>query len=267
MASSSSAPPPSVTIPSLKSTAVEASSSSAPPQSAVNAASSSAAPPPVNIPTLKSTAGEASLSSVPPQGKILTLKSSEEDEFQVEESIAIQSGTIKNMVEAGYTVIPLLNVESKSLIKILDYMIHHAAEKDATNKQQLEEFDKEFVKISFKMMSQLVFAANYLHIPGLMSLLCQTIADKIKNKSIKVVRRIFNITNDYTSEEEAEARREHEWAHNGEFDDTVDDLIIPNEEESDDEDDEDEDDDGTPEEGEEKEVRGVNVGEIEEINE
>ncbi|PHT24986.1 hypothetical protein T459_16804 [Capsicum annuum] len=106
------------------------------------------------------------------------------------------------MVGVGYTVIPLLNVESKVLIKIFDYMIHHSIEEDVTNKQQLEEFEKEFVKISFKIMSQLVFAANYLHIPGLMTLLCQTITGKIKNKSIKALRRIFNITNDYTTEEE-----------------------------------------------------------------
>ncbi|PHT76607.1 hypothetical protein T459_20129 [Capsicum annuum] len=77
-------------------------------------------------------------------------------------------------------------------------MIHHATEENATNKQQLEKFDMEFVKISFKMMSQLVFTANYLHIPGLVTLLCQTIAGKIKKKSIKADRRIFNITNDYT---------------------------------------------------------------------
>lgn len=149
------------------------------------------------------------------------------------------------MVEDGYTVIPLLNVDSKILIKILDYMINHHGEKNTdANAEQLKEFDKEFVKISFKKLTNLVFAANYLHIPGLMNLLCQTIADKIKNKSVNAVRKIFNITNDYTPEEEGEVRREYEWAHEGEFDDTVDDY-----------------DDTSEEEDEEEEVDGESEGE------
>ncbi|XP_055816817.1 SKP1-like protein 11 [Solanum dulcamara] len=172
----------------------------------------------------------ASSSLEPPQSKILTLRSSDNDEFQVEESIAIQSGTIKNMVEDGYTDIPLMNINSEVLTKILNYLMKHA-EKTGASEEELKEFDNEFAKMSFKKLSVFVFAANFLHISGLMSLLCQTIADKIKNKSVNAVRQIFNITSDYTPEEEAEVRAEHEWAHEGEFDDTIDDDDDTSEEE------------------------------------
>ncbi|CAN4114985.1 unnamed protein product [Withania somnifera] len=193
-------------------------------------ASSSSATPTSNILTLKPTNNEASSSSEPQLSKILTLKSSDDREFKMEESIAIQSGTIKHMVENGYTVIPLVKVESKMLIKILYYMISHHDEKTEANADQLREFDKEFVNVSIKKLSDLLFAANYLHIPGLMDLLCQTIANKIKNKSVDAVRKIFNITNDYSTVEEAEILREHEWAHEGQFDDTIDDDDMSEEE-------------------------------------
>ncbi|KAH0714243.1 hypothetical protein KY284_007148 [Solanum tuberosum] len=179
----------------------------------------------------------ASSSSVP-ESKILTLKSADNDEFQVEASIAVQSIAIKNMVEDGYTDIPLVNISSEVLIKIIDYLTKHA-EKSGCSEDELKEFDDEFVKMSIKKMSLFVYAANFLHIAGLTSLLCQAIADKIKNKSVNAIRRIFDITGDYTPEEEAEVRAEHDWAHEGELDETADEDDVvrdENEGESDDND-------------------------------
>lgn len=182
-----------------------------------------------------------SSSSSEPESNILTLKSADNNEFQVEASIAVQSTAIKNMVEDGYTDIPLVNISSEVLIKILDYLKKHA-ENSGCSEEELNEFDNEFVKMSIKKMSLFVYAASFLHIPGLTSLLCQTIADRIKNKSVNAVRRIFEIINDYTPEEEAEVRAEHDWAHDGELDDTVEE-----DDEVRDENDGENDDNGTPE--------------------
>ena len=55
-------------------------------------------------------------------------------------------------------------------------------------------------------------AANFLHINNLIDLMCQTIADRIKGKTTKDIRKILNIKNDLTPEEEAEARKENAWA-------------------------------------------------------
>ncbi|KAK4707894.1 hypothetical protein R3W88_028819 [Solanum pinnatisectum] len=148
--------------------------------------------------------------------KKLILKSSDGDEFEIEESVAVQSGTIKNMVDDDYTLIPLPNVNTQNLIVIIEYMKKHG-EKTDSNEEEIKEFDKEFMKDkSYQNMFHLVIAANYLHISDLMDLLCQTIADRIKNKSVNAVRQIFNIINDYTPEEEEKVREEHKWAHEGE---------------------------------------------------
>ncbi|XP_060182180.1 SKP1-like protein 14 [Lycium barbarum] len=54
----------------------------------------------------------------------------------------------------------------------------------------------------------------------------ESIAEGIKNKSIKAVRKIFNSTNYYIPKEEAEVRDEHKWAHEeGEIDESID-LVL-----------------------------------------
>lgn len=41
---------------------------------------------------------------------------------------------------------------------------------------------------------------------------CKTIANMIKGKDTEEIRRIFNIQNDFTPEEEEQIRLENEWA-------------------------------------------------------
>lgn len=41
---------------------------------------------------------------------------------------------------------------------------------------------------------------------------CQKIASMIRGKSVEEIRKLFNIENDFTPEEEAEIREENSWA-------------------------------------------------------
>jgi S-phase kinase-associated protein 1 len=50
-----------------------------------------------------------------------------------------------------------------------------------------------------------------LDIKSLLDLTCQTVADVIKGKTPKEIRKTFNIKNDFTPEEEKEVRRENPW--------------------------------------------------------
>jgi S-phase kinase-associated protein 1 len=58
----------------------------------------------------------------------------------------------------------------------------------------------------------LIMAANYLNIKGLLDLTCQTVANMIKGKTPEQIRQTFNIKNDFTPEEEEEIRKENAWA-------------------------------------------------------
>ncbi|XP_015058066.1 SKP1-like protein 11 [Solanum pennellii] len=147
--------------------------------------------------------------------KKLTLKSSDGDEFEIEESIAIQSGTIKYIIEDGYTLIPLPNVNTQNLILIIEYMKKHGGKTDS-NEEEIKEFDKQLLKDkSYQYMFELVTAVKYLDISDLKHLLCQTIADRIKNKSLNAMRQILGVVSDYTPEEEKMHREEYKWAYEG----------------------------------------------------
>ncbi|PUZ65833.1 hypothetical protein GQ55_3G257300 [Panicum hallii var. hallii] len=156
----------------------------------------------------------------------VTLISSDNGRFEVSEAAAIQSQTIRHMIEDGCTDggIPLPNVTANVLARVLEYCNKHASSPDAagssaaaaadtaTASKDLESFDREFVDVDQATLYDLVLAANYLNVKGLLDLICQKIADMIKGKSVEEIRRKFNIKNDFTPEEEAEIRRENEWA-------------------------------------------------------
>ncbi|KAF7019604.1 hypothetical protein CFC21_032764 [Triticum aestivum] len=154
--------------------------------------------------------------------KMITLKSSDGEEFQVEEAVAMESQTIRHMIEddCADNGIPLPNVDSKILSKIIEYCKKHVQANASSSTstaaaaptEDLKSFDADFVKVDQATLFDLILAANYLNIKGLLDLTCQTVADMIKGKTPEEIRKTFDIKNDFTPEEEAEIRRENQWA-------------------------------------------------------
>ncbi|XP_073278612.1 SKP1-like protein 1A [Primulina huaijiensis] len=167
------------------------------------------------------------MSSADASKKIIVLKSWEGDTFEVEELVAMESQTIRNIIEddCADAFIPLPNVTSKILTKVIEYCKRHVqaeSEADVADgvtmaadklpDDVLKKFDTEFVDVDQDTLFDLILAANYLNIRNLLDLTCQTVADMIKGKSPEEVRKLFNIINDYTPEEEEEVRKENAWA-------------------------------------------------------
>ncbi|BFG20856.1 hypothetical protein CerSpe_071300 [Prunus speciosa] len=150
--------------------------------------------------------------------KKITLKSSDDEIFEVEEAVAVQSQTIKHMVEdnCANNAIPLPNVTSSTLAKVIEYCKKHHEEEEAANGENREEilknWDAMFVKVDQSILFALILAANYLNIKSLLDLTCQVAADMIKGKTPEEIRKTFNIMNDFTPEEEEEIRKENQWA-------------------------------------------------------
>jgi len=147
------------------------------------------------------------------------LRSSDDEMFEVEQDVANQSQMIKNMIEdTGIDCpIPLPNVTSKILAKVIEYCKYHveigkAGDKPATSEEDIKAWDNEFVKVDQATLFQLILAANYLNIKNLLDLTCCTVANMIKGKTPEEIRKQFNIKNDFTPEEEEEVRRENQWA-------------------------------------------------------
>ncbi|KAL8148640.1 SKP1-like protein 1A [Apium graveolens] len=152
------------------------------------------------------------------ESKMIVLRSSDNETFEVEEAVALESQTIKHMIEddCANTTIPIPNVTSNILAKVLEYCKEHVTspkgDEQAAKDDELKKFDAEFVKVDQSVLFDLILAANYLNIKSLLDLTCQTVANMIKGKTPEEIRKTFNIKNDFTPEEEEAVRRENAWA-------------------------------------------------------
>lgn len=158
-------------------------------------------------------------------GKTVKLSSSDGREFEVDIEVAKMSQTINNMLgDLGDVdedeVIPLSNVSGPILEKVLEYAKKHKDDPPVNNDdektpktfEKINDWDREFINVDHGTLFEIILAANYLYMKGLIDLGCQTVAGMIKGKSPEEIRKLYNIANDFTPEEEEAIRKENEWA-------------------------------------------------------
>eukprot|EP00696_Hemimastix_kukwesjijk_P011623 gnl/Hemi2/24577_TR8268_c0_g1_i1.p1 gnl/Hemi2/24577_TR8268_c0_g1~~gnl/Hemi2/24577_TR8268_c0_g1_i1.p1 ORF type:complete len:164 (+),score=59.02 gnl/Hemi2/24577_TR8268_c0_g1_i1:117-608(+) len=150
--------------------------------------------------------------------RTVKLVSKTNEAFEVAESVAIQSVTVKNFLEGATeeeeAVIPLPNVESEILTKVIEYLRWHHDHKDAPDKDK-EAFDRDFIKVEMGPLFDLILASNYMDIKPLLDLTTKTVQGMLRDKTAEEIRHTFMIPNDFTPEEEEEVRREYAWADGG----------------------------------------------------
>lgn len=102
---------------------------------------------------------------------MIMLKSSDGETFEVEETVALESQTIKHMIEddCANTSIPLPNVTSKILAKVIEYCKKHVdapKEESAFGKapadDDLKSFDSEFVNVDQGTLFDLILVCLLL---------------------------------------------------------------------------------------------------------
>jgi len=153
----------------------------------------------------------------------LSLKASDGETFEVPREVAMQSELVKTMWEGDKdeTEIPLPNVKPQILKKVIEYMSYHNSNpadeiekplKSANMREVVSEWDATFVEIEQETLFELILAANYMDIKSLLDLTCAKVASMIKGKNPEEIRQKFNITNDFTPEEEEAVRAENKWA-------------------------------------------------------
>jgi S-phase kinase-associated protein 1 len=155
---------------------------------------------------------------------MVILTSSDNEPFNVDKEVAERSVLIKNMLEdvgESDAPIPLPNVTSKVLRKVIEWCEHHRNDPQPAQDDQddsrkrttdIDEWDQKFMDVDQEMLFEIILAANYLDIKSLLDVGCKTVANIIKGKSPEEIRKTFNIVNDFTPEEEAQIRKENEWA-------------------------------------------------------
>ncbi|KAJ9588113.1 hypothetical protein L9F63_018522, partial [Diploptera punctata] len=155
----------------------------------------------------------------------IKLQSSDGEVFEVDVEIAKCSVTIKTMLEDlgmdedEEEVVPLPNVNSAILKKVIQWATYHKDDppppEDDENKEKrtddISSWDADFLKVDQGTLFELILAANYLDIKGLLDVTCKTVANMIKGKTPEEIRKTFNIKNDFTASEEEQVRKENEW--------------------------------------------------------
>jgi S-phase kinase-associated protein 1 len=129
--------------------------------------------------------------------------------------------TTEDAEEEGTNIeIPLPNVKSQVLQKVIEFCEHHLQEpmteiekplKSQVMADVVQKWYADFVDLEQVLLFELILAANYMDIKPLLDLTCATVASMIKGKSPEEIRSTFNITNDFSPEEEAQVREENKW--------------------------------------------------------
>ncbi|KAJ8299637.1 hypothetical protein KUTeg_023697 [Tegillarca granosa] len=146
----------------------------------------------------------------------IKLQSSDGESFEIDLEVARQSVTIKTMLEdlgwdeSDDDPVPLPNVNAAILKKVVQWATFHKDDppppEDDENKEKRTDdictWDAEFLKVDQGTLFELILAANYLDIKGLLDVTCKTVANMIKGKSPEEIRKTFNIKNDFTPAEE-----------------------------------------------------------------
>jgi len=157
---------------------------------------------------------------------IVKLVSKEGETFEVPLAVARMSELVKTMIDDEAEDddespdIPLPNVKADVLKKVIEFCKHHREEamndiekplKSANISDVVQKWYADFVNVEQVLLFELILAANYMDIKPLLDLACATVASMIKGKTPEEIRRTFNITNDFSPEEEAQVREENKW--------------------------------------------------------
>lgn len=154
--------------------------------------------------------------------RCVRLMSKDQQEFKVARTAACMSKFIENMLDEtdSSEPIPLLNVDSKTLAKVIQYCEYKKDKQACKLEKPLKstdlseavcDFCAEYIRIDNGEVLEILMAANYLDICPLLELASGQIASQIKNKKPEEIRKEFNIVNDFTPEEEAQVRGENTW--------------------------------------------------------
>ncbi|KAL3197917.1 hypothetical protein MRX96_044620 [Rhipicephalus microplus] len=157
---------------------------------------------------------------------IMKLQSSEGHVFEVDLQTAMVSGTLRTMMEDigklnadDDEVVPLVNVNTATLKKVLQWSTYHKndwfllAEDDPAigARQPLSSWDSEFFNVDQATLFEIIMAADYLDIKGLMNSACRTVANMIRAKTTEEMRKRLCMRNNFTPSEEEMVKRETKW--------------------------------------------------------
>jgi S-phase kinase-associated protein 1 len=182
------------------------------------------------------------------QKEMLILLSSDQKEYKVSRKAAKISSLIEEAMlndnDDDIPIIPLLEVDSTMLEKIIQFLEHHENDpflepekplKSNILKEVVTEWDANFITVDNETFYAIVKAADYLNIRPLIVLCICFLVTESKGKERDEIMKRWGMDFVITKEEEMQILKDHPWI-----------LDITDDEESEDDDtDDDTDDDAT----------------------
>ena len=155
------------------------------------------------------------------QNKTLFLISSEGIKEPISLKAALRSQLIKTMLEINPDSNEIqLDIKSDILKKIKEYLEHYENEEpldierplpSPNLKECVSEWDYNFIDLDLDMVFDLSLASNKLDIKSLLELTSAKTASIIKGKNTEEIKKDFNITSDFTPDEEQQILEENKW--------------------------------------------------------
>lgn len=161
-------------------------------------------------------------------GKKVALELVDGSSIVLEEEIAKMSGFIKNVIsdsdiKEDEFAMPVPNVTNKIFTKIVEYCKYHyendkppepvdeytqyiySKKDEKKNPTDIQPWDKQFFSNYTALeVFEVMIAADFLELKELSQLCAKTIANILMGKRPEEIRKILNIVNDFTPEEEEE---------------------------------------------------------------
>lgn len=156
-----------------------------------------------------------------PQEQYFTIMSSDHVSFEnIPANICMLSNVLKsaianNELKDNGNIIPVPDVGSAILAKIIEWMTHHVNNPPQKIEKPLKsndlstivsDWDNKFIDIDVNTLFVLMNGTNFMDIPDLLDLCCAKLATIIKGKSAEEIRNKLGIENDFTPEEEEEMK-------------------------------------------------------------
>lgn len=137
--------------------------------------------------------------------RCITLKLTSKDgmTFDVPKDIAKQIKFVNDMLEDVDEVdgmeIPMGEVRGNILEKVIAFCtFHHNHELTPSTADEIDNWEKQFVKVDKCTLFHLILAANFLAVQPLLDLTCKTVSDMIKGKTAEEIREEFAIDENFT---------------------------------------------------------------------
>ena len=161
---------------------------------------------------------------------ILVIQEGGEVEVPVDARIANLSGIIRDVIQDSGTSepIPIFKVSRNMLNILLEFAEHHNYNLPAEipkplNKESftdiiVDPWDIDFVKrFSMDQYNELMAAADFLNFTPVLDLMSAYIASQLRGKDVETLLQEWNVTHEFTPEEEDKLKQENPWAFEGEY--------------------------------------------------